>query len=257
MQKRFKIFWIPLLCALLFLNGCGTDNSTEKASASDMSTASAQSVTAEANGSVEAAAVSDPWDGYRLDDPNVLIYRLLDTITPEKGAFLGGRVYQIPTDEYDECTPEEREKLAKELPQTIYPEVDPFAAENASEVLETLKHMKFRWVEQRPIPYSQPWGMLIDNAYLRAGDWRLEGIRFDNCVNLTYGTTIFIYNVEGENGEEPEDIYDVLSSWYASASGTEFLDIYADLPEDEKPKASWDRGREEFLEDLEKERESK
>ena len=139
----------------------------------------------------------------------------------------------------------EKEKLAKELPQTAYPEVDPFAAENASEVLEKLKHMKFWLAEERPIPYSHPWGMLIDNAYLRAGDWKLEAIRFDNLINLTYGTTIYIYNVEGENGEEPEDIYEILSSWYASASGTEFLDIYADLPEDEKPKSGWDRALEE------------
>lgn len=54
MQKRFKIFCIPLLCALLFLNGCGTDNSAEKASASEASAAAAQSENAEANSSVEA-----------------------------------------------------------------------------------------------------------------------------------------------------------------------------------------------------------
>ena len=68
---------------------------------------------------------------------------------------------------------------------------------------------------------------------------------------MTYGTTIYIYNIEGENGEEPEDIYEILSSWYASASGTEFLDIYADLPEDEKPKSGWDRALEELEEDSE------
>ena len=143
------------------------------------------------------------------------------------------------------------EKLAKELPQTVYSEVDPFSAEDASEVLEKLKHMKFWLAEERPIPYSHPWGMLIDNAYLRAGDWKLEGIRFDNLINLTYGTTIYIYNIAGENGEEPEDIYEILSSWYASASGTEFLDIYADLPENEKPKSGWDRALEELEEDSE------
>ena len=34
-------------------------------------------------------------------------------------------------------------------------------------------------------------------------------------------------------------------------SGTEFLDIYADLPENEKPKSGWDRALEELEEDSE------
>ena len=47
------------------------------------------------------------------------------------------------------------------------------------------------------------------------------------------------------------EILSYRSSWYASASGTEFLDIYADLPEDEKPKSGWDRALEELEEDSE------
>lgn len=253
MQNRFKILVPPLLCILLLLTSCGSEHSPAQSVASEPNTTAVQSVASESSSITEATPSPDPWEGYRLDDPTVLIYRLLDIVTPEKGAFLGGRVYQVSTEEYDESTPKEKEKLAKELPQTAYPEVDPFAAEDASEVLEKLKHMKFWLAEERPIPYSHPWGMLIDNAYLRAGDWKLEAIRFDNLINLTYGTTIYIYNIEGENGEEPEDIYEILSSWYASASGTEFLDIYADLPEDEKPKSGWDRALEELEEDSETE----
>ena len=129
MQNRFKILCLPLLCILLLLTSCGSEHSPAQSVASEPNTTAVQSVASELSSITEATPSPDPWEGYRLDDPTVLIYRLLDTVTPEKGAFLGGRVYQVSTEEYDESTPKEKEKLAKELPQTVYSEVDPFSAE--------------------------------------------------------------------------------------------------------------------------------
>ena len=148
-----------------------------------------------------------------------LLYRVLESIDPENTPLrLGARVFSEPTFGYfDEG------KL--DVTPLIYEEVNGWNAENASQIIEILKDADYRFSKYGRFARD----VVEDIAYIKSDEWTLEGVRFENIVYLTIGDICFMYVIYPTDSGVVA-LYDELSNWYESASGTTILDIYGPAP---------------------------